>query len=92
MLFILSEIMDTKILSDMRESDHFAFMFDDTTDCSVIKQPAIHGHYIDKETGACYLKVMDILQPEIDALQDDSTPTEMDARISVCASTITRRI
>ena len=68
-------------------------MFDETTDCSVAEQLAIYGRYIDKETGAlksCYLKVMDI--PEIDALQDDSTPTEMDARISVCASTITRRI
>ena len=70
-------------------------MFDETTDYSVTEQLAIHGRYIDKETGAlksCYLKVLDVLQPEIDALQDDSTPTEMDAYISVCASTVTRRI
>ena len=70
-------------------------MFDETTDCSVTEQLAIHGRYIDKESGAlksCYLKVIDILQPEIDALQDTSTHTEMDTRISVCASTVRERI
>lgn len=94
MLFILSEIIETKILNNMRESDHFALMFDERTDCSVTEL-AIHGRYIDKESGAlksCYLKVIDILQPEIDALQDTSTHTEMDTRISVCASTVRERI
>ena len=89
MLFILSEIIETKSLNEMRESDHFALMFDETTDCSVTEQLAIHGRYIDKESGAlksCYL------QPEIDALQDASTHTEMDTRISVCASTVRERI
>ena len=90
-LFILSEIIETKILNEMRESNHFALMFDETIDCSVTEQLAIHGRYIDNESGAlklCYLKVIDILQPEIDALQDASTHTEMDTHISVCASTV----
>ena len=93
MLFILSEVIETKILNNMRESDHFALMFDETTDCSVTEQLTIHGRYIEKESGplkSCYLKVIDTLQAEIDGLHDTTTP--IDTCISVCASTITQRI
>ena len=95
MLFILSEVIEIKILRNMKESDHFALMFDETTDCSVTEQLAIHGRYIDKEFGAlksCYLKVIDTLQPEIDGIRDTSTHAEIDICISVCASTITHGI
>ncbi len=71
MLFILPEIIVIKLLNKMRKLDHFALMFDETTDCSVTEQLAIHSRYIDKESGALksyYLKVIDVLQPEIDAL------------------------
>ena len=95
MLLIMSVIIETKIMTNMRESDHFALMFDETTDCSVIEQLAIHGHHIDKESGAlksCYLKVIDTLQPEIDVLHNSTHAAEMDTCISLCASTITQRI
>ena len=71
MLLILSEIIEIKTLQNMRESDHFALMFDETTDCSVTEQLAIHGRYIDKESGimrSCYLKIIDVLRPEVDSV------------------------
>ena len=34
MVFIMSEVIEKKILNRLRESDHFALMFDETTDCS----------------------------------------------------------
>ena len=94
MVFILSEVIENKILNEMREADHFSLMFDETTDCSVTEQLSIHGRYIEKVTGTLktrYLKVIDVLQPEIDALQPNADP-ELESCISVCASTITRRI
>ena len=94
MLLILSEIIEIKTLQNMRESDHFALMFDETTDCSVTEQLAIHGRYIDKESGimrSCYLKIIDVLQPEVDSVRA-TEETEIDTCISMCASTITRRV
>ena len=35
----------------MTQSDHFSVMLDETTDCSVIEQLAIHGQYIAHATG-----------------------------------------
>ena len=67
----MSEVIEKKILNRLRESDHFALMFDDITDCSVTEQLAIHVRFIDKESGSlktCYLKIIDVLQPEIDVL------------------------
>ena len=32
MVFIMSEILEMKILNDMRESDHFSILLDETTD------------------------------------------------------------
>ena len=93
MVFIMSEVIEKKILNRLRESDHFALMFDETTDCSVTEQLAIHVRFIDKESGSlktCYLKIIDVLQPEIDALGD--THVESTSCVSVCAHTITNRI
>ena len=36
--------------SNMKESNHFALMFDKTTDCTVTEQLAIRGHFINKFT------------------------------------------
>lgn len=41
----------------------------------------------------CYLKIIDVLQPEIDALEDQqSLAAETSVNVSVCADTITNRI
>ena len=74
------------------ESNHFSLMFDETTDCTVAEQLAVHGRYIDKETGELrthYLKIIDVLGPEIKAIRDSA---DVDSCISVGASTITKRI
>ena len=38
--------LEKKILESMRESDHFSILFDDTTNCTVTEQLAVHGCYI----------------------------------------------
>ena len=90
MVFIMSEVIEKKILNRLRESDHFALMFDETTDCLVPEQLAIHVRFIDKESGylkTCYLKIIDVLQPEIDAFRGHTC-----RKYLVCAHTITNRI
>lgn len=47
----MSEVIESRILTEMKESDHFVLMFDETTDCTVTEQLAIHGRYIHNETG-----------------------------------------
>ena len=87
MIFTLSEVIEMKILAEMRESDHFALLFDDTTDCLVTEQLAVHGRFVCHKTRnlkTSYLKVIDVLRPEIDG-QGSSC-------VSLCASTITSRI
>ena len=94
MLFIMSEVIETHILTEMKASDHFALMFDETTDCTVTEQLAIHGRYIHKLTGELkshYLKVIDTLKPEIDAL-NSGVAGDLDTCISIGASTITKRV
>ena len=34
MLSIMSEVIESRILTEMKEFDHFALMFNETTDCS----------------------------------------------------------
>jgi len=58
-------------------------MLDETTDCTVTEQLAVHGRYINH-----YLKVIDTLQPEMEA----ESPGDVDTCISVCAQTITNRV
>ena len=94
MLFIMSEVIETHILTEMKASDHFALMFNETTDCTVTEQLAIHGRYIHKGTGELkshYLKVIDTLKPEIDAL-NSGVAGDLDTCISIGASTITKRV
>ena len=60
MVNILSEVLETNLINQMKESNHFALMFDGTTDCTVTEQLALHGRFIDKTTGnlkSCYLSL-----------------------------------
>ena len=61
---------------------------------TVTEQLAIHGRYIHKLTGELkshYLKVIDTLKPEIDAL-NSGVAGDLDTCISIGASTITKRV
>ena len=94
MLFVISEVIETRILKDIQKSSHFALMLDESTDCTVTEQLVIHGRHIDHTTGELkshYLKVVDTLQPEIEALGSGCS-SDADTNISVCAQTITKRV
>ena len=67
-------------------------MFDETTNCFLPEQLAIHAHFIDKVSGSLNLlsKVIDVLQSEVNTL--GSTHGEVSACISVCADTLAHRI
>ena len=92
MLYCISEVIESKILNDLCESEHFSLMFDETTDCTITEQLTIHGRYISKQTGElknCYLTTIDVLGPELEALRSCH---DTESCISVGASTITKRI
>ena len=87
--------IETQILKEIRDSSHFALMLNETTDCTVTEQLVIHGRYIDNATGELkshYLKLIDTLQPEVEALGTGSqSVSDVDTCISVCAQTITNQ-
>ena len=68
-------------------------MLDETTDCTVTEQLVVHARYIDTagELKSHFLKVIDTLQPEIEALCRSASGNDSPC-ISVCAETITTRV
>ena len=59
-VYVLSEVIGVRILEHMRKSEHFAVMFDETADCTVTEQLAIHACFIDASSGEVkshYLKI-----------------------------------
>ena len=92
MLYCISEVIESRVLNELHVSEHFSLMFDETTDCTITEQLAIHGRYIDKQTGelkTCYLSTIDVLGPELEAIKSGG---DTDTCISLGASTITKRI
>lgn len=92
MLYVLSEVIEQSILTQVKESDHIALMLDETTDCTVTEQLALHCRYIEKASGnlkSCYLRTIDVLKPEIESVSSESS---QDTCISVNAATITKRV
>lgn len=90
MVYVISEVIEMKILSEMKKSSHFSLMIDETTDCTVIEQLAVHGRYIDPSTGDLkmhYLKVVDTLEPEISSLDSSESSS-----IRLSAETISKRV
>ena len=86
MVYIISEAIEVHIIEQMSKSEHFAMMFDETTDCTVTEQLAIHARFIDASSGEIkshYLKIIDVLQPK---------GTDHDVCIRMSAEVITRRI
>ena len=62
MVSILSEVIKIRILRNLKESNHMAIMFDESTDCTITEQLVIHCRYFVKNTGelqSYFLKVID---------------------------------
>jgi hypothetical protein len=101
MLYILSEVIENDMLNELKDSEHFAIMFDESSDCTNIEQLVIHARYISAngELQVKFLKILDALQPEIEAIANaarnegsaDADPSEA-GTISVNAQVITRRV
>lgn len=91
MVYILSEVIEHRILAQIEDSSHFALMLDETTDCTVTEQLAIHGRYITKcgQLKSCYLKTIDVLLPEIEGILE---PTDLAPHINMSATTIKNRV
>ena len=64
MLQSVSDVIETEILDNIKDSDAYALMFDETTDVSVVEQMVIHGRYINSsgDVSVKYLKVLDALE------------------------------
>ena len=85
MVFVIFEVIETHIFNEIRESNHFALILDEITDCTVTEQLVLHGRCIDHATGE-----LDTLQPEIEALGTGSwSASDVDTCFSVCAQIIT---
>ena len=88
MVYVISEVIEVHIIEQMRKSEHFALMFDETADCTVTEQLAIHARFIDASSGEVkshYLKILDVLQPE-------SADQDVHVCIRMSAEVITSRI
>ncbi len=93
MISVISEVIEVRILDEMEKSNHFSLMIDESTDCTVTEHLVLHGRYIDLETRELkshYLKVLDVLEPEVQALHTSSS--DSNPSISLSAQTITNRV
>ena len=93
MVSILSEVIENRILRNLKESNHMAIMFDESTHCTITEQLVIHCRYIVKDTGelqSYFLKVIDVLGPS----ETEDTDGEGDTQrvVSLSADAITTRI
>ena len=93
MVSILSEVIENRILRNLKESNHMAIMFDESTDCTITEQLVIHCRYIVKDTRelqSYFLKVIDVLGPS----ETEDTDGEGDTQrvVSLSADAITTRI
>ena len=93
MIFVLSDVIEKTIISDMKKADHYDLMLDKTTDSTVTEQTAIHGRFIAKDSGKLrchFLKIIDVLKPELDRVSDTASPIAVN--VSVPAETLTKRV
>ena len=89
MLQSVSDVIETEILDDIKNSDAYALMFDETTDVSVVEQMVIHGRYINStgDVSVKYLKVLDALE-----LQSTDMNELDDCFISLNADAVSQKI
>ncbi|KAJ8023492.1 hypothetical protein HOLleu_35949 [Holothuria leucospilota] len=98
MLYVISEVLEDDTLKELASSDHFALMFDESSDCRNVEQLALHARYLNSagDLQVKFLKIVDVLQPEIDAIartarSGDGDPNEAGV-ISLNAEVITKRV
>ena len=63
MLYALSGTIEKEVLDELRQSESYALMFDETTDCSVTEQMVIHCRFLNSKgkLQVRFLKVIDSL-------------------------------
>ena len=77
----MSEVVETKILNDLRASNHYALMFDETTDCTTIEQMVIRVLFVDPSGNfeVRFVKILDCLESDIvGSNKDGNAPTEQE--------------
>lgn len=93
MVSVLSEVIENRILRNLKESNHVALMFDESTDCTITEQLVVHCRYIVKDTGelqSYFLKVIDVLGPS--GTDNADGEGESQRVVSLGADAITTRI
>lgn len=88
--FATSDLIEDQISDDLKKSNFFALMFDETTDCSIVEQLVIHTSFNDPD-GAVeikFLKMLDALKPA----ECDEDNSSNDHIVSLNASNIARRV
>lgn len=65
MLFAMSDLIEDQILNDLKKSNLFALMFDETTDCIMVEQLVIHTRFVDADDAVQvkFLKMLGALNP-----------------------------
>lgn len=62
MVTCLSDVIEEKILCELRQSEHYALMFDETTDCATVVQLVIYcRHTFSGELKVKFLSMIDVL-------------------------------
>ncbi|KAK8772370.1 hypothetical protein V5799_024386 [Amblyomma americanum] len=88
MVTCLSDVIEDKILHELRQSEHYALMFDETTDCATLEQLVIHCRYMfNGELNVKFLAMIDVL-PVLDILQphvNDERALALNATNIACA-------
>ena len=65
--FHMSDVIGNEIMEQLKLSDHYSLMFDETTDCSVREQIILRAFYIDSSGNikVKFLKIIDCLTDRI---------------------------
>lgn len=90
----INQVIEEDILTDMKASEQFALMFDETTDCAVIEQMIIHCRYINAAGEVCvkYCKILDALSNNGNAAQEGGGAGDMISVISLNADQIAGKV
>lgn len=74
MVTCLSSVIEDKILRELKQSEHYALMFDETTDCTTVEQLVIHCRYIfDGTLQVKFLAMIDVLGSLGEQLNEERT-------------------
>ena len=93
LLQAMSWVLETEVLDELRLSECYALMFDETTDISVTEQMVIHCRYInsDGELKVQYLKVIDALGSTVQGSGNEGTVSLNAETVSRCVTGYIKR-